>query len=55
MFEPFASQRAGGTGLGLATVWQVCQANHWQIDVESNAETTTFRVREDNTEREKYG
>jgi len=55
MFEPFASQRAGGTGLGLATVWQVCQANHWQIDVESDAETTTFRVREDNMEREQYG
>jgi len=55
IFEPFASQRLGGTGLGLATAWQVCQANHWKIDVESDAETTTFCVREDNMGREKYG
>lgn len=48
MFEPFASHRAGGTGLGLATVWQVCQANQWQIDVESDADTTIFRVWGDN-------
>ncbi|MBN4061319.1 hypothetical protein JYT58_00200 [bacterium AH-315-G11] len=55
IFEPFASQRAGGTGLGLATVWQVCQANHWQIDVESDAEVTTFRIWEGNMERDQYG
>ena len=55
LFEPFASQREGGTGLGLATVWQVCQANQWHIDVESDAETTTFRVRSDSTGREKHG
>jgi len=55
LFEPFASQRAGGTGLGLATVWQVCQANQWQIDVESDAETTTFRVWANSKGREKYG
>jgi len=55
LFEPFASQRTGGTGLGLATVWQVCQANQWQIDVKSDAEATTFRVWSNTTGREQYG
>ncbi|MDQ6967331.1 MAG: ATP-binding protein [Mariprofundaceae bacterium] len=55
IFEPFASQRAGGTGLGLATVWQVCHVNQWQIDVESDADTTTFRVWSEHAERESYG
>jgi len=55
LFEPFASHRVGGTGLGLATVWQVCQANQWQISVESNGETTTFCVRGDHVEREEHG
>jgi len=56
LFEPFASQRSGGTGLGLATVWQVCQANQWKIDVESNADTTIFRIWSDNiTGWEQYG
>jgi len=55
LFEPFASERVGGTGLGLATVWQVCQANKWQIDVQSDAETTMFRIWDDSTGRERYG
>jgi len=55
LFEPFASQRTGGTGLGLATVWQVCQANQWSIDVESNADTTIFRIWSDRVGREQYG
>jgi len=55
LFEPFASQRTGGTGLGLATVWQVCQANQWHIDVDSNSEVTTFCVRSGVVGREQYG
>jgi len=34
LFERFATGRPGGIGLGLATVWQVCQVNGWQIEVE---------------------
>jgi len=33
VFEPFVSSKADGAGLGLATVWQVCQSNGWQITV----------------------
>jgi len=33
VFEPFVSGKADGAGLGLATVWQVCQSNGWQIVV----------------------
>jgi len=44
MFEPFSSYRDGGTGLGLATVWQICKANDWQIDVESSAEATVMSI-----------
>ncbi len=35
MFEPFASGRPDGSGLGLATVWQVCRVNDWKIEVEN--------------------
>lgn len=31
VFEPFVSGKADGAGLGLATVWQVCQSNGWKI------------------------
>lgn len=44
MFEPFATGRAKGIGLGLATVRQVCDANRWHIDVESSREGTTFTI-----------
>ncbi len=44
MFEPFSSLRHGGIGLGLATVWQACQANDWQISYRHQQERTVFRV-----------
>ncbi|MDQ6960025.1 MAG: hypothetical protein Q9M27_03260, partial [Mariprofundaceae bacterium] len=34
LFEPFASSKPDGAGLGLATVWQVCQSNGWRIAVD---------------------
>lgn len=33
VFEPFVSNKSDGVGLGLATVWQVCQANGWKVAV----------------------
>jgi signal transduction histidine kinase len=33
VFEPFVSGKTDGAGLGLATVWQVCQSNGWKISV----------------------
>lgn len=45
LFEPFVTDRDGGIGLGLATVWQVCRANGWAIDVDSSRQGTTFTVR----------
>ncbi|GMQ99617.1 MAG: ATP-binding protein [Zetaproteobacteria bacterium] len=33
VFEPFVSGKVDGAGLGLATVWQVCQSNGWKITV----------------------
>ncbi len=44
LFEPFVSRHDGGTGLGLATVWQVCQANAWQIQHHREDGQTIFRV-----------
>ncbi len=35
LFEPFSSARAGGSGLGLATVWQVCRANGWEVQADN--------------------
>jgi len=34
LFEPFVSGKPDGAGLGLATVWQACQANGWKITVD---------------------
>ncbi len=45
MFEPFSSWRHGGIGLGLATVWQACQANGWQISYRHQQGFTVFCVR----------
>lgn len=44
LFEPFASLNPGGTGLGLATVWQVCQANNWLISHKRSQSKTIFEV-----------
>jgi len=44
VFEPFASHTTGGTGLGLATVWQVCRANDWNIHHYRNNKQTFFVV-----------
>ena len=44
LFEPFTSGSAYGIGLGLATVKQVCDANGWLINVDSNAGQICFTV-----------
>ncbi|MDX8388532.1 MAG: ATP-binding protein [Ghiorsea sp.] len=45
LFDPFQTGRKEGTGLGLATVWQVCQINHWSVRVdESFKDGTCFVV-----------
>jgi len=44
IFEPFTTGRANGIGLGLATVRQVCDANQWEIEVDSSSEGTTFTI-----------
>lgn len=45
LFEPFATGRESGIGLGLATVWQVCRANDWQIEVAGIPGGSCFTVR----------
>lgn len=45
LFEPFTTAQSGGTGLGLATVWQVCQVNGWQISADSSPEGACFHVK----------
>lgn len=44
LFEPFATGRAAGIGLGLATVWQVCQVNGWKIEVEDVPGGSRFMI-----------
>jgi len=45
LFEPFATGRKSGVGLGLATVWQVCQVNGWKAEVEDIQGGSCFMVR----------
>jgi len=44
LFEPFVSQSDIGIGLGLATVWQICQANHWHIHFKTSEKGTCFTL-----------
>jgi len=44
VFEPFISGKAGGFGLGLATVSQVCSANDWQLEVKNREGGACFQI-----------
>ncbi len=44
LFEPFQTTRKQGTGLGLATVWQVCQVNGWSISLDKTIHDGTCFV-----------
>lgn len=45
IFEPFFTKKAGGTGLGLATVHGICAQHGWDLSVRSApGEGTTFRL-----------
>ncbi|MDX8397834.1 MAG: ATP-binding protein [Mariprofundaceae bacterium] len=55
IFEPFSTYSEHGTGLGLATVWQVCQVNEWIIKVESDTESTCLTVSGELLAEENYG
>ncbi|MDX8393445.1 MAG: ATP-binding protein [Mariprofundales bacterium] len=44
LFEPFVGGTHGGLGLGLATTWQVCQANTWQINAHNLPIGSMFKV-----------
>ena len=45
LFEPFVTGRSSGIGLGLATVKQVCTANGWRVQVETESDLVCFRIR----------
>ena len=36
LFQPFKTGHKQGTGLGLATVFQVCQVNQWQVYIDKD-------------------
>jgi len=44
IFEPFVSGRRGGSGLGLATVHQVCLANDWKLGEENRKGGACFHI-----------
>jgi signal transduction histidine kinase len=45
LFEPFASGRAGGTGLGLWVTYQIVRQLDGEIMVVSDEESTRFEIR----------
>ena len=45
LFEPFATGKTSGIGLGLATVWQVCQVNGWHVKIEEIPGGCRFMIR----------
>lgn len=44
LFEPFYSQRAGGTGLGLYLARELCQANGARLTYLGNEGGCCFRI-----------
>jgi signal transduction histidine kinase len=44
LFEPFASDRAGGTGLGLAMAREIIEAHGGSIRVAPSAKGATFEM-----------
>ena len=56
LFEPFQTSSKHGTGLGLATVWQVCLENHWTIDIDYTiVDGACFIVSESRTKQANEG
>lgn len=44
LFEPFASGRKGGTGLGLALARRIVEAHSGRLTLQSERPSTTFRI-----------
>jgi signal transduction histidine kinase len=45
IFKPYFTRKPGGMGLGLSTTWDILQANHIRMDVESKeGEGTCFTL-----------
>lgn len=44
LFDPFVSEKAGGTGLGLALVWSFMQKSQGHIEWENNDKGACFRL-----------
>jgi signal transduction histidine kinase len=45
IFQPFFTTKATGTGLGLAVVKRIAEAQSGEVLVDSSAEGTTFTLR----------
>jgi len=53
LFEPFQTGRKQGTGLGLATVWQVCQVNNWIIHIDNIIQSGACFIVQNHPKRKK--